>query len=156
MLMQVFAVHLRLLPVAGSDLRNLVLPALTLGLTYSVVIARMTRSTLIDVLAENYIRTAQARGLRERQILTAHAIRPAIIGIVPLIGMVFAYLLGGQIIVENVFSWNGIGRLAVRAMLQRDYPLVQGFIVFFATSVVFLSMTVDILQVLLDPRIRRT
>lgn len=153
-LIEIFALRLHWLPVAGTDLPNLVLPALTLGLTYCALVARMTRSALVEILAEDYIRTARARGLREYQVLLVHALRPALISIVTVVGLVFAYLMGGQVIVENVFSWNGIGRLAVQAMLQRDYPMIQGFIVIFATSVVTVSMGLDILYGFLDPRMR--
>ncbi|MAY64034.1 MAG: glutathione ABC transporter permease GsiC [Rhizobiales bacterium] len=155
-LMQLFALELGWLPVAGSGWRNIVLPALTLGLTYCALVARMTRSALIEVLEEDYIRTARARGLREYQVLFVHALRPALISIVTVVGLVFAYLLGGQVIIENVFSWNGVGRLAVQAMLQRDYPMIQGFIVVFATSVVVVSMLIDILYGFLDPRMRKS
>lgn len=154
-MIQVFALKLGWLPVAGSSWRNIILPALTLGLTYCALVARMTRSALIEVLAEDYIRTARARGLRERQVLLVHALRPALISIVTVVGLVFAYLLGGQVIIENVFSWNGIGRLAIQAMLERDYPMIQGFIVVFATSVVIVSMLIDILYGFLDPRMRQ-
>ncbi|WP_102959643.1 ABC transporter permease [Mangrovicella endophytica] len=154
-MIQVFSLKLGWLPVAGSSWRNIILPALTLGLTYCALVARMTRSALIEVLAEDYIRTARARGLRERQVLLVHALRPALISIVTVVGLVFAYLLGGQVIIENVFSWNGIGRLAVQAMLERDYPMIQGFIVVFATSVVIVSMLIDILYGFLDPRMRQ-
>ncbi|MBZ9676208.1 ABC transporter permease [Mesorhizobium sp. ES1-1] len=154
-MIQLFALKLNWLPVAGSNWRNILLPALTLGLTYCALVARMTRSALVDVLEEDYIRTARARGLREHQVLLVHALRPALISIVTVVGLVFAYLLGGQVIVENVFSWNGIGRLAVQAMLERDYPMIQGFIVVFATSVVIVSMLIDILYSFLDPRMRQ-
>lgn len=154
-LIQVFALKLGWFPVAGSGWKNIILPALTLGLTYCALVARMTRSALVEVLAEDYIRTARARGLREHQVLLVHALKPALISIVTVVGLVFAYLLGGQVIVENVFSWNGIGRLAVQAMLERDYPMIQGFIVVFATSVVVVSMLIDILYGFLDPRMRQ-
>ena len=154
-LIELFALKLKWLPVAGSGWRNIILPALTLGLTYCALVARMTRSALVEVLAEDYIRTARARGLREHQVLFVHALKPALISIVTVVGLVFAYLLGGQVIVENVFSWNGIGRLAVQAMLERDYPMIQGFIVVFATSVVVVSMLIDILYGFLDPRMRQ-
>ncbi len=153
-MIQIFALKLGWLPVAGSGWRNIILPSLTLGLTYCALVARMTRSALLEVLGEDYIRTARARGLREHQVLFVHALRPALISIVTVIGLVFAYLLGGQVIVENVFSWNGVGRLAVQAMLARDYPMIQGFIVVFATSVVVVSSSVDVLYSYLDPRIR--
>ncbi|KQZ95253.1 ABC transporter permease [Rhizobium sp. Root564] len=154
-MIQVFSLKLGWLPVAGSSWRNILLPALTLGLTYCALVARMTRSALIEVLGEDYIRTARARGLREHQVLLVHALRPALISIVTVVGLVFAYLLGGQVIIENVFSWNGIGRLAIQAMLERDYPMIQGFIVVFATSVVIISMLIDILYGFLDPRMRQ-
>ncbi|WP_225028513.1 ABC transporter permease [Xinfangfangia pollutisoli] len=152
---QVFSLHLGWFPVAGTSARNIVLPALTLGIVHSALVARMTRSALIDILNEDYIRTARARGLREREVLMVHAMRPAMISIVTVVGLVFAHLLGGQVITENVFSWNGIGRLAIQAMLQRDYPLVQGFIVIFATSIVLVTTALDLLYGLLDPRVRR-
>lgn len=155
-MIQVFSVGLGWFPVAGTDAKNLVLPALTLGLVYCALVARMTRSALIGILSEDYIRTARARGLREWQVLAVHALKPALISIVTVVGLVFAYLMGGQVIIENVFSWNGIGRLAVQAMLQRDYPMIQGFIIVFATSVVAVSMTLDILYGFLDPRMRRS
>jgi len=154
-MIQVFALKLNWLPVAGSSWRNIILPALTLGLTYCALVARMTRSALVEVLEEDYIRTARAKGLRAHEVLLVHALRPALIGIVTVVGLVFAYLLGGQVIIENVFSWNGIGRLAVQAMLERDYPMIQGFIVVFAVSVVIVSMLIDILYNFLDPRMRQ-
>ncbi|TCQ08889.1 peptide/nickel transport system permease protein/oligopeptide transport system permease protein [Rhizobium sp. PP-F2F-G36] len=154
-MIQVFSLKLGWFPVAGSGYRNIILPALTLGLTYCALVARMTRSALVDILAEDYIRTARARGLREHQVLFVHALKPALISIVTVVGLVFAYLMGGQVIVENVFSWNGIGRLAVQAMLERDYPMIQGFIVVFASSVVIVSMLIDILYGFLDPRMRQ-
>lgn len=154
-LIQVFAVELRWVPVAGTDLRSLALPAVTLGIAYGALIARMTRSVLIDILAEDYIRTARARGLREHQVLLGHALRPALIGIITVIGIALTNLLGGQVVIENVFSWNGIGRLGVQSMLQRDYPMIQGFVIIFAASVVTVSMTLDVLYMLADPRLRR-
>lgn len=154
-LIQLFALKLGWLPVASSGFRGMILPALTLGLCYSALIARMTRSSLVDILSEDYIRTARAKGLREREVLLVHALKPALISIVTVVGLVFAYLMGGQVVVENVFSWNGIGRLAVQAMLERDYPMIQGFIVVFATAVVVVTASIDILYGLLDPRMRR-
>ena len=154
MLIQVFSLRLGWLPVAGSSAKNLILPAFTLGLIYSALVARMTRSAMIDILEEDYIRTARAKGLRAHQVLLVHALRPALVNIVTVVGLTFAFLMGGQVIVENVFSWNGIGRLAVQAMLQRDYPMIQGFIVIFASSVVVVTTLVDFVSGLLDPRMR--
>ena len=154
MLIQVFSLRLGWLPVAGSSAKNLILPAFTLGVIYSALVARMTRSAMIDILEEDYIRTARAKGLRAHQVLLVHALRPALVNIVTVVGLTFAYLMGGQVIVENVFSWNGIGRLAVQAMLQRDYPMIQGFIVIFASSVVVVTTLIDCVSGLLDPRMR--
>ncbi len=154
MLIQVFSLRLGWLPVAGSSAKNLILPAFTLGVIYSALVARMTRSAMIDILEEDYIRTARAKGLRAHQVLLVHALRPALVNIVTVVGLTFAYLMGGQVIVENVFSWNGIGRLAVQAMLQRDYPMIQGFIVIFASSVVVVTTLIDFVSGLLDPRMR--
>ena len=154
MLIQVFSLRLGWLPVAGSSAKNLILPAFTLGVIYSALVARMTRSAMIDILEEDYIRTARAKGLRAHQVLLVHALRPALVNIVTVVGLTFAYLMGGQVIVENVFSWNGIGRLAVQAMLQRDYPMIQGFIVIFASSVVIVTTLIDFVSGLLDPRMR--
>ncbi|MBY5705764.1 ABC transporter permease [Rhizobium leguminosarum] len=153
-MIQVFSLKLGWLPVAGAGWRNLILPSLTLGLAYCGLVSRMTRSALVEILDQDYIRTARARGLREHQILLVHALRPALISIVTVVGLVFANLLGGQVVIENVFSWNGIGRLAIQAMLERDYPMIQGFIVVFATSVVVVSTLVDVLYSVFDPRIR--
>jgi len=153
--MQVFAVKLRWFPVAGTDLRNLALPALTLGLAYFPLVARMTRSSLLDVLAEDFVRTARARGLSEGRVLAVHVLRPALVNMLTIVGMVFVYMMGGQVIIENVFAWNGLGRLAVQAMLQRDYPVIQGFIVIFATSIVVVSTCLELIYGLLDPRMRR-
>ncbi|MBB3148376.1 peptide/nickel transport system permease protein/oligopeptide transport system permease protein [Phyllobacterium trifolii] len=154
-LMQIFALRLRWLPVAGTDLENMVLPALTLGLAYSPIVARMTRSALLDVLAEDFVRTARARGLPESQVLAVHVLRPALVNIVTILGIGFASMMGGQVIIESVFAWNGLGRLAVQAMLQRDYPVIQGFVVAFATSIVVISTCLELLYALLDPRMRR-
>lgn len=138
-----------------QNLALLFWPAVSVGYRLASLIARMIRSSLLEVMNEDYIRTARARGLREREVLMVHAMRPAMISIVTVVGLVFAHLLGGQVITENVFSWNGIGRLAIQAMLQRDYPLVQGFIVIFATSIVLVTTALDLLYGLLDPRVRR-
>ncbi len=150
-----FSLQLGWLPVAGDGWRSLILPAATLGATYAAVIARMTRSSMIEILSEDFIRTARSKGLSERTVLLRHALKPAMIGIVTVIGLIFGYLMGGQVIIENVFSWNGIGRLAIQAMLQRDYPLIQGFLLIFAATIVIVSIVLDLLYVLLDPRIAR-
>lgn len=152
-LILVFAVRLSLFQVAGSDWRSLVLPALTLGVTNAAVVARLTRSTMIDIFNQDYIRTAWAKGLPARIVLSRHALRAGLVPIVTILGLQFTYTMGGAIIVENVFSWNGIGKLAVQAIFQRDYPLIQGFIMTFACLVAGVSLLMDLLYALLDPRI---
>ncbi|MEQ9811919.1 MAG: ABC transporter permease [Azospirillaceae bacterium] len=147
-----FSLTLGWLPVAGEGWQSLILPAVTLGATYSAVIARMCRSSMIEVLSEDYIRTARSKGLSQRTVLLRHALKPAMISVVTVIGLIFGYLMGGQVIIENVFSWNGIGRLAVQSMLQRDYPLIQGFLLIFATTIICVSIILDIVYVFLDPR----
>jgi peptide/nickel transport system permease protein len=153
MLVLLFSMTLGWLPVAGEDWRSIILPALTLGVTYMAIIARMTRSAMIEVFSEDFIRTARAKGLPESLVMFRHALRPAMISVVTIIGVVFGYLMGGAIVVENVFSWNGLGRLAIQAINYRDYPLIQGFILLFATIIVVMSVLLDIAYAWLDPRI---
>jgi peptide/nickel transport system permease protein len=153
MLVLLFSLVLGWLPIAGSDWRSMILPAVTLGLTYTAIIARMTRSALVEVLSEDYIRTARAKGLPERVVLYRHALKPALISVVTIIAVVFGYLMGGAIVVENVFSWNGLGRLALQAINYRDYPLIQGFILLFAAVIVTISLLLDVAYAWLDPRI---
>jgi peptide/nickel transport system permease protein/oligopeptide transport system permease protein len=154
MLLFFFALKLGWLPVAGSDLRSLVLPALTLGIANAAVLARLTRSAMIDIFDQDFVRTAWAKGLPKTVVLYRHALRAGLVPIVSMMGMQFAYMMGGAIVVENVFAWNGVGRLAIEAVFARDYPLIQGFILFFATVVVVVSVVIDLLYALLDPRIR--
>jgi peptide/nickel transport system permease protein len=153
MLVLLFSMTLNWLPVAGEDWRSLILPAATLGVTYMAIIARMTRSAMIEILGEDFIRTARAKGLPETLVLYRHALKPAMISVVTIIGVVFGYLMGGAVVVENVFSWNGLGRLAIQAINYRDYPLIQGFILLFATIIVTVSVLLDITYAWLDPRI---
>jgi ABC-type dipeptide/oligopeptide/nickel transport system permease component len=153
LLLLLFSLTLDWLPVAGGDWNSMILPALTLGVTYTAIIARMTRSAMIEVFSEDFIRTARAKGLPEAMVLYRHALKPALISIVTIIGIVFGYLMGGAVVVENVFSWNGIGRLALQAINYRDYPLIQGFILLFAAVVVTVSILLDLAYAWLDPRI---
>jgi ABC-type dipeptide/oligopeptide/nickel transport system permease component len=153
MLVLLFSLVLGWLPVAGADWRSMILPAVTLGLTYMAIIARMTRSSMIDVFNEDFIRAARAKGLPERVVLYRHALKPALISVITIIAVVFGYLMGGAVVVENVFSWNGLGRLALQAINYRDYPLIQGFILLFATVIVVISLLLDIAYAWLDPRI---
>ena len=147
-----FAVRLQWFPVAGSGFENLVLPAVTLGVTNAAIIARLTRSSMIDVFDQDFIRTAHAKGLPKAVVLYRHALRAGLVPIVTMIGLQFTYMMGGAIVVENVFGWNGVGRMAIQAIFQRDYPLIQGFILMFAFVVVAVSILMDLLYLWLDPR----
>ena len=153
MLVLLFSLTLDWLPVAGEDWRSMILPAMTLGVTYMAIIARMTRSAMIEVFSEDFIRTARAKGLPEMLVMYRHALKPAMISVVTIIGVVFGYLMGGAVVIENVFSWNGLGRLAIQAINYRDYPLIQGFILLFATIIVLVSVLLDVAYAWLDPRI---
>jgi peptide/nickel transport system permease protein len=150
-----FTVDNRWFPVTGSGPLSLVLPALTLGLASAAVIARMTRAAMIDVLSQDFVRTAEAKGLRRGVILRRHVLRAGLVPVVTMSGLQFAAMMGGAIVVENIFAWNGVGRLAIDAILQRDYPLIQGFILSFAVIVVTVSILLDVVYAFLDPRIRR-
>ncbi|RZM79030.1 ABC transporter permease [Leptolyngbya iicbica] len=153
MLMYVFSIRLGWLPVSGTDFKNLILPALTLGLANAAAVSRLTRSSMLDVLSQDYMRTARAKGLAETLVLSRHALRNGLINVVNMLGLQFTYMMGGAIVVENVFAWNGIGRLAIQSIFQRDYPTIQGFILIFATVVVVVSIVLDILYAWIDPRI---
>jgi ABC-type dipeptide/oligopeptide/nickel transport system permease component len=154
LLLFLFALTLQWLPVAGGDWMSLILPAMTLGLANAAVLARLTRSAMIDIFDQDFVRTARAKGLPKTLVLYRHALRSGLVPIVAMLGLQFAYLMGGAIVVENVFAWNGVGRLAIEAVFARDYPLIQGFILFFATVVALASVVVDVAYAFLDPRIR--
>ena len=154
MLMFLFVMHLAWLPVQAQDFRGVILPAVTLGLSNAAIIARLTRSSMIDIFSQDFMRTAWAKGLPKAVVLNRHALRAGLVPIVTMKGLLFTYMMGGAIVVENVFAWNGIGRVAIAAITQRDYPTIQGFILIFAFVVVVVSLIVDLLYALLDPRIR--
>jgi peptide/nickel transport system permease protein len=135
-------------------IKHLILPSVALGSIPMAIIARMTRSSLLDVLGEDYIRTARAKGLRERGVLFAHALRNALMPIVTVIGLQIGFLLGGAILTETIFSWPGLGRLVVNRILARDYPAVQGSVIVIACTFVVINLIVDISYAYLDPRIR--
>jgi len=144
-------------PVGGNIydlLHHLVLPALTLGTSSAAILARMTRSSMLEVIRQDYIRTARAKGLAERTVIYIHALRNAAINIVTVLGMQIGYLLGGAILTETVFSWPGVGLMMVRAIQARDYPMVQGGVLFVAMVFVLVNLVVDITYAFLDPRIR--
>lgn len=156
MLMLWFSVDLGWLPVAGGGPLSLVLPALTLGLSNAAIVARMTRSSMIDVMEQDFVRTAHSKGLPKAMVLYRHVLRSGLIPVVTMMGLQFTYMMGGAIVVENIFAWNGIGRLAIEAIFQRDYPVIQGFILVFATTVVVVMFLLDLVYAVLDPRIRRS
>jgi len=154
-LILVFAVRLKALPVFGfGSAANLVLPAVTLALGPSAVLARLTRSTVLEVLGEDYIRTARAKGARQATVLVAHALRNSMVPLLTVIGLSVGHLLGGSLIVEWVFAWPGMGELAISAIHGRDYPLIQGFVLFAGAVYVAVNFTVDVGYAWLDPRIR--
>ena len=155
LLIIVFAVQMRLLPVSGRGTpRHLVLPAITLGVALAAPLTRLTRSSMLEVLGEDYVRTARAKGLHERAVLGVHALRNALLPVVTVAGMSFGHLLGGAVIVETVFAWPGVGKLVVDSIFDRDYPLIQGYVLFMGTIFVLINLSVDLLYVWLDPRMR--
>jgi peptide/nickel transport system permease protein/oligopeptide transport system permease protein len=155
-LIVLFSLWLNWLPVGGSgSLRHLVLPAVTLSLPSLAMVARMTRSSVLEVLREDYIRTARAKGVRERVVVLKHGLRNACIPIVTLLGLQVGQLLGGAVLTETVFAWPGMGRLIVRAIFARDYILLQGAILVFALAFVLINLIVDISYAMFDPRVSR-
>jgi peptide/nickel transport system permease protein len=154
-LILVFAVRFRLLPVAGrGSLAFLVLPAVTVALDGIALLARLVRASLLEVLAEDYVRTARAKGLVERIVVLRHALLNALIPAVTVLGLEFGRLLGGVVVVESVFGWPGFGRLLISAIQTRDYPLVQSGIFVFATALILVNLAVDLCVGVLDPRVR--
>jgi ABC-type dipeptide/oligopeptide/nickel transport system permease component len=154
LLIYVFAVDLGWFPVLGSmSAKGLILPSVTLGVIASAVTARLVRSTMIDVLNEDYIRTARAKGIVETRVVLRHALRNALIPIVTIIGLQFGGLLSGAFIVEVIFAWHGIGELAIIALQHRDFPLIQGIVLVVATTYVLVNLGVDLVYALLDRRI---
>jgi len=154
-LILLFSVTLECLPAGGTGtLRHLVLPAVSLGLFGAGVLARQTRSGLLEVLGQDFVRTARAKGLPERLVVIKHALKNAMIPVVTVLGDQFGRLLGGAILTETVFSWPGMGRYLIDAISQRDYPAVQGAILVFAGAVVLINLLVDLSYGALDPRVR--
>ncbi|MBO8173545.1 MAG: ABC transporter permease [Bacillaceae bacterium] len=138
---------------AGELLKHLILPAISLSMGSGAIIARMTRSSMLEVLDHDYIRTAYAKGIRERKVVFKHALKNAFIPVITVLGMQIGFLLAGAVLVEIVFSWPGIGTLMINGILARDFPLVQGIILFVATTYVVINLLVDIIYAFLDPRI---
>jgi len=152
-----FAVQLKWLPTSGSgDWKHLILPAITLASHPVSKIARVTRTEFLEHLGKDYVRTAKAKGLTERVVLMRHTFRNVLIPLVTIISLDLGYLLGGAIIVETVFAWPGMGRLIIQAINQRDFPVIQAAVIYIAVLIVAINFIVDMLYMLLDPRIRMT
>src|SRR5438309_471583 len=159
----VFGVWLRWLPVAGyvpldaglwPNLRSLLMPSLALGLVQSALIARITRSSMLDVLREQFVLTGRAKGLAENVVVYKHALKNAIIPTLTVIGITFALLIGGAVVIETVFNIPGLGRLIISAVLRRDYPVIQGVVLVIAVTYTLINLAVDLVYLTLDPRIR--
>jgi peptide/nickel transport system permease protein len=154
MLIIVFAVQLNWLPAAGSDgAASMILPALTLAAFSVALIARMTRSTMLEVLRQDFVRTARAKGLGERLVVARHALKNALIPIVTVVGLQFGALLGGAVLTETVFGWPGMGLLLVESIFSRDYAMVQGIVLVFSSLFILVNLLVDLCYALIDPRI---
>jgi peptide/nickel transport system permease protein len=155
LLIWLFALKIDLFPVGGREtLASLVLPALTLGMGMAAILSRMTRASVLEVLSEDFVRTARAKGLPERVVLFKHVLRNALIPVVTLVGLQFGTLLSGAVITENVFSWPGLGTLFIEAIQSRDYPVVQGCVLYISFGYVLINLAVDLLYAVIDPRIR--
>jgi ABC-type dipeptide/oligopeptide/nickel transport system permease component len=155
LLIYVFALKLNLLPVSGRyGPEYLILPAVTLGAALSAVLTRMIRSSVIEELGEDYVRTARAKGLGENAVIYKHVLKNGLIPVVTVLGLQFGVLLAGAIITETIFSWPGLGRLTVDAINARDYPMVQGCILMIALTYIFANLATDFAYRLLDPRIK--
>ncbi|WP_241083415.1 glutathione ABC transporter permease GsiC [Achromobacter xylosoxidans] len=155
MLIQVFSVGLGWLPTVGaSSWKHYILPSITLGAAVAAVMARFTRASFVEVIQEDYVRTARAKGLSERIVITKHTLRNALIPVVTMMGLQFGFLLGGSIVVETVFSWPGLGSLLVNAVVQRDYPVIQGLVLLFSVEFIVINLVVDVLYGVINPGIR--
>ncbi len=155
LLMLVFSVQLRWFPAGGKGtLMHLILPAIALGAASSAVIARMTRASMLEIIRQDYIRTARANGLREFIVIYKHALKNAMIPVITVFGLEFGYMLGGAVLTETVFSLPGVGRLMVEGIFQRDYPVVQGSMLLVATTFVLVNLLTDIAYAFFDPKIR--
>lgn len=154
MLALIFAVDLGWLPVAGvGDWRNVVLPSVTLAVGGASGLTRLVRAAMLDVLGRDYVRTARAKGVRRGRVLTKHALRNALIPVVTIIGLQMAGLLGGTVVVETVFSWPGLGSLAINSVSARDFPVIEGTTFVFAVALILANLIVDVSYAFLDPRI---
>ncbi|WP_459617807.1 glutathione ABC transporter permease GsiC [Bordetella sp. 2513F-2] len=155
LLMQVFSVELGWLPTVGaSTWQHYILPSITLGATVAAVMARFTRASFVDVIQEDFVRTARAKGLREKVVIIKHCLRNALIPVVTMMGLQFGFLLGGSIVVEAVFNWPGLGRLLVDSVNMRDYPVIQSLVLLFSLEFIVINLIVDVLYGFINPTIR--
>ncbi len=155
LLMQVFSVKLGWLPTVGADTwKHYILPSLTLGAAVAAVMARFTRASLVEVIQEDFVRTARAKGLQERVVILHHALRNALIPVVTMMGLQFGFLLGGSIVVESVFNWPGLGRLLIDSVNSRDYPVIQALVLLFSLEFILINLAVDLVYGLINPTIR--
>jgi len=155
LLMQIFSVGLGWLPTVGaSTWQHYILPSITLGAAVAAVMARFTRASFVEVVQEDFVRTARAKGVSESRVVLKHALRNALIPVVTMMGLQFGFLLGGSIVVETVFNWPGLGRLLVDAVTQRDYPVIQGLVLLFSLEFILINLIVDVLYGVINPSIR--
>lgn len=155
MLILIFSYYLRVLPSGGSDsFKYFILPALAIGLSSSAILARLTRSSVLEVIHQDFVRTARAKGVKENLVIYKHTLKNALIPIITIIGLEFGHLLGGAVLAETVFSMNGLGRYVIQSIQFRDYPAIQGTVLFIATIFVIVNLIVDLCYSLVDPRVR--
>lgn len=155
LLILVFSVQLKLLPIGGAaSLQSLIMPTITLGVFSMALVSRMTRSTMLDSLMQDYVRTARAKGVNARVVVYKHALRNAFIPVLTVIGLQFGTLLGGAVLTETVFAWPGLGRLLVDSINARDFPMVQGIVLTFAAMFIVVNIITDLLYSVVDPRVR--
>jgi glutathione transport system permease protein len=155
LLMQVLSVYLGWLPTVGADSwKHYILPSLTLGAAVAAVMARFTRASFVEVIQEDFVRTARAKGVSERVVIAKHCLRNALIPVVTMMGLQFGFLLGGSIVVEAVFNWPGLGRLLVDSVTQRDYPVIQTLVLLFSLEFILINLIVDLLYGFINPTIR--
>jgi peptide/nickel transport system permease protein len=151
-----FAVHLGLLPTSGGPgLRFAILPAATIAIQVTALITRMTRSSVLEVLGQDYVRTARSKGLAEPWVIIRHVLRNSMLPVITVIALQFGYILGGAVVIETIFVWPGLGLLTIQAINMRDYPVVQASVLFLSLSFVLINLTVDILYQFLDPRTKK-
>jgi glutathione transport system permease protein len=155
LLMEIFSVQLGWLPTVGADSwRHYILPSITLGAAVAAVMARFSRASFVEVIQEDFVRTARAKGLKERTVIFKHCLRNALIPVVTMMGLQFGFLLGGSIVVETVFNWPGLGRLLVDAVGMRDYPVIQSLVLLFSLEFILINLVVDLLYGFINPTIR--